>query len=99
METQMNVLRAKIVSGGRLQLSAELRRKYNIKDGDEVLLEEKENGIVLRTQHQSVRRVQEIFRKYFPKEGEMSLSDELIADRRLEVQREEEEEAQWRKRR
>jgi bifunctional DNA-binding transcriptional regulator/antitoxin component of YhaV-PrlF toxin-antitoxin module len=94
----MSIMRAKVVSGGRLQLSVELRRKYNIKDGDEILVEAKENGIVLRTQLQAIRRVQAIFKKYLPKEGEMSLADELIADRRLEVQREEQEEAEWRKR-
>jgi bifunctional DNA-binding transcriptional regulator/antitoxin component of YhaV-PrlF toxin-antitoxin module len=94
----MSIMRAKVVSGGRLQLSVALRRKYNIKDGDEILVEAKENGIVLRTQLQAIRRVQAIFKKYLPKEGEMSLADELIADRRLEVQREEQEEAEWRKR-
>lgn len=82
----MNAQRGKIVSGGRLQLPAEFRRALGIADGDTVIIELQEGELVVRPYGEVLRRVRERLRKYVP-EG-VSLSDELIADRRAEAERE-----------
>jgi len=78
----MNVQRGKIVSGGRLQLPAEVRKKLGLEDGDTVLLEVTDNELRIRSQREGIRRIQERLQKYGPRAGEVLLSDELVADRR-----------------
>jgi AbrB family looped-hinge helix DNA binding protein len=78
----MNVQRGKLVSGGRLQLPAEMRRALSLGDGDTVLLEVVDGEIHVRPLRDAVSRVQARLREYIP--ADVSLSDELIADRRAE---------------
>ena len=78
----MNVQRAKLVSGGRLQLPIEMRRALSLGDGDTVLLEMVTGEIHVRPLRDAVSRVQARLREYIPMD--VSLSDELIADRRAE---------------
>jgi antitoxin PrlF len=84
----MNIQRGKIVSGGRLQIPAELRKQLGIEEGDSVVMEVVNNELRVRSQRESIKRIQELLRPYMPKEGEMRLSDELIADRRKEAENE-----------
>ena len=79
----MNVQRGKIISGGRVQLPADVRRQLNLKEGDPILIEVVNGEVHLRSQREAIRRIQERMRKYIP-EG-VSVVDELIADRRREA--------------
>jgi antitoxin PrlF len=83
----MNVQRGKIVSGGRLQLPVEIRRQLGFEEGDAVILQVENNELRVRSFRESVRRVQERFRHLRPTDGSF-ISDELIADRRKEAERE-----------
>lgn len=82
----MNVQRGKIVSGGRLQLPAEIRRELGVEDGDHVVLELKDGELVVRPYREVLKRVRDRLRKYVSEGG--SVVDELIAERRAEAARE-----------
>lgn len=82
----MNIQRGKLVSGGRLQVPAEFRRALGMKDGDAILMEVVDNELRVRTYKEAIARVQARFKKYAPKDH--YVSDELIADRRKEAERE-----------
>ncbi len=84
----MNSQRSKIISGGRIQVPADLRRSLGLEDGDTVIMEIKDNELRIRSQREAIRRVQELLKPYGPKDGETLLSDELIADRRAESENE-----------
>ena len=76
----MNIQRGKLVSGGRLQLPVELRRALSLADGDTVLMEVVDGEIHVRPLRDSVARVQSRLREFV--QPGVSLSEELIADRR-----------------
>jgi AbrB family looped-hinge helix DNA binding protein len=82
----MNVERGRLVSGGRLQIPARVRRELGLKDGDAVVMSMVEGELRVRPLRDVVADIQARLRKYIP-EG-VSLSDELIADRRAEAARE-----------
>ena len=79
----MNVQRGKIISGGRVQLPADVRRALSLCEGDTVLIEVVDGEVHLRPLSAAVKRIQERM-KPFIKPGE-SIVDELIADRRREA--------------
>ncbi len=63
------------------------RKKQGISPSSELCIAVTEEGaIVIETREQGLRRAQALVRKYIP-EG-VSLSDELIAERRAEAARE-----------
>ena len=81
---------AKVISGGKVVIPAELRRKMGIAAGDTLIFEEDEDGrVVLKTYGQVVREVQEEFRRLIP--PGVSLVDDLLAERRREFEMEERE--------
>jgi AbrB family looped-hinge helix DNA binding protein len=82
----MNAERGKLVSGGRLQLPARVRRELGLNDGDAVLMEVVEGELRVRPYRDVLAGIQARLRKYVP-EG-VSLADELIAERRAEAARE-----------
>ena len=82
----MNVLRGKLVSGGRLQVPADIRRALGLADGDAVLLRVVDGDLHVRPVSNAIGRVQARLRAHVP-EG-ASLSDELLADRRHAAQNE-----------
>ena len=82
----MNVERGKLVSGGRLQIPARVRRELGLKDGDAVLMETVKGELRVRPYRDVLAEVQKRLRAYIP-EG-VSLSNELIAYRRAEADRE-----------
>lgn len=82
----MNVERGRLVSGGRLQIPARVRRELGLKDGDAVIMETVKGELRIRPYRDILSDIQKRLRKYVP-EG-VSLSEELIADRRAEVERE-----------
>ena len=81
----MNAERGRLVSGGRLQIPAWVRRAMELKDGDAVLMEVVKGELRVRPYRDVLAGIQARLRRYVP-EG-ASLSDELIADRRAEAER------------
>ncbi len=82
----MHLQSGKIVSGGRIQLPADVRRALALKDGDKLQIEVIDGEIRLRPWNEAIRRIQEAARPYIV-EGH-SVVDELIADRRAEARNE-----------
>jgi AbrB family transcriptional regulator (stage V sporulation protein T) len=81
--------RAKVISGGKIVIPAELRREFGIKDGDSLVIErDDKGGLLLKTYDQVVREVQAEFRAMLPAGYTGSLVDELIAEREAEAARE-----------
>jgi AbrB family transcriptional regulator, stage V sporulation protein T len=81
---------AKVISGGKIVIPAELRRQMGINEGDTLVLEEEGDGrIVLKIYKQVVREVQEEVRRMLP--PGVSLVDDLLAERRREFEMEERE--------
>jgi antitoxin PrlF len=82
----MNIQRGKIVSGGRVQLPADVRRSLELSDGDTVLIEVVDGEVRLRPYRAVVRRIRERMRPY--KIAGESVVDELIAERRAAAENE-----------
>lgn len=75
---------------GRVLIPAEMRQALSLKAGDALTLHVDEHGVIhLRSTAQALRAAQEYLRRLVP--DDVSLSDELIADRRAEAAREERE--------
>ncbi|MDP3449662.1 MAG: AbrB/MazE/SpoVT family DNA-binding domain-containing protein, partial [Anaerolineaceae bacterium] len=72
--------------GGRLVIPANFRKALGIESGDEVVLQLKDDSIRVITIQEAVQQAQERVRKYIP--SSVSLSDELIAERREEAKNE-----------
>ena len=82
----MSMQRGKLVSGGRLQVPADIRRVLNICDGDAVTMHVVDGELRVRPAKGGLERIQAMLREHIP-EG-VSLVDELIAERRAEAARE-----------
>ena len=82
----MNIQRGRLVSGGRLQVPAEIRRALDLHDGDEVRLEIVDGELRVIPFREVIRRVQEQFLRNAPSGG--SQVDDFIAERRAEAERE-----------
>jgi AbrB family looped-hinge helix DNA binding protein len=76
----------RLCEGGRVVIPAEVREQLGLKVGDRLVLRVEDGEIRLFTREQGIRKVQAWFAPY-RKEG-VSLSDELIAERRAEAARE-----------
>jgi AbrB family looped-hinge helix DNA binding protein len=81
---------AKVTVGpqGRLVIPAELRREMSISSGDVLLAAVEGQRLVLEKREAVLERVKRRFSHIPP---EVSLSEELIAERRAEARREEED--------
>jgi bifunctional DNA-binding transcriptional regulator/antitoxin component of YhaV-PrlF toxin-antitoxin module len=82
----MNAERGRLVSGGRLQIPARVRRELGLRDGDAVLMKTVRGELRVRPLRDVVAGIQARLRKFVPED--VSLADELIADRRAEARRE-----------
>ena len=78
----MTQVRTKLAEGGRIVIPAEYRQALGLQIGDEVILRLEDGEVRIFTPEQAIKYAQELLRPYLP-EGR-SLSDELIAERRLE---------------
>lgn len=76
----MTALRGRIVSGGRLQIPADVRKELGLADGDDVRLEVIDGELRVRSLRAALSRVRAMVREHVP-EG-VSLVDELATDRR-----------------
>lgn len=81
----MNKVKTKISNGGRLVIPAVYRKELGINPGDDVVLTLEGGEIRLVTAQQAIKRAQRLVRSYVPKN--VSLSDELIQERRDEAAR------------
>ena len=81
----MNVQRGTLVSGG-LQVPDEIQRALGLAEGDAVTMRVIDGELRVVPVNNALARVRAELRRYIP-EG-VSLSDELIADRRAEAARE-----------
>ena len=79
----------RIGSGGRLVIPAEIREQLGMREGESVVMQVENGELRIWTVQEGIRRAQEIARKYIV--PGRSIVDELIADRRAEVAREEAE--------
>ncbi|KMO44966.1 AbrB family transcriptional regulator [Methylobacterium tarhaniae] len=76
----------KIVDGGKLIIPASFRREMGIQIGDTVVMEMVDGELRVRSRDAAIIEIQRLVRSLVP-DG-VSLSDELIADRRAEAAKE-----------
>ena len=77
---------AKLDSAGRIVIPAEARKALGLKPGSEVLVRFEDGEVRVTTRAEAIRKVQDMVCRLVPKN--VSLVDELIAERRAEAKRE-----------
>jgi AbrB family looped-hinge helix DNA binding protein len=86
-EGQEQAVITKLAEGGRIVIPAEFRQALGMKVGDVLILSLMKNGeLIITTRRQAIKRAQELFRRYAPKNRD--LLEELISDRRQEAENE-----------
>lgn len=85
---------AKLIKGGKIVIPAELRRELGFNEGDRLIFEREGDSLVIKSDVQVLREVQEAFRPYRPSDGS-SVVDMLIQDRRMEAMLEDQESARF----
>jgi AbrB family looped-hinge helix DNA binding protein len=85
----METISVKVEKSGRILIPAAIRRRFDIKEGTQVILRVDEDGIQVRTREQALARIRKRLRRYIP-EGRL-LSEELIQERRAEALREDQQ--------
>lgn len=78
-------IRARVKDAGRVVIPAELRRAFGIEDGEEVLFSRDDHGIRITPVRRAVEEAQAFFAALA--EPSVSLSEELLRDRRAEEDR------------
>ena len=87
MSGERHRAKVKVEAGGRVLITAKFREASGIKPGDTLVLEMEEPGVIRAfTVDAAVRQIQELIGRYVP--GGRMLSEELIAERRAEADRE-----------
>ncbi len=81
----MDQTTAKIDQRGRVVIPAKFRKQLGWRRGDEVILRMEDGRLALFTREQALKRLQKYVCDLVP--PEVSLSEELIRDRRLEAAR------------
>ena len=82
----MSMQRGKLVSGGRLQVPADIRKQLGLTDGDAVVMTVVDGELHVRPVRAGLARARQRLRRYVP--ADMRLSDELIAERRKAAEHE-----------
>lgn len=77
------MLAMKMSEGGRVVIPVEIRQAMGLKEGDTVLWDYSDGTAHLTTRSQRIKRAQAVVRQYVP--ADVSLADELIAERRTEA--------------
>ncbi len=72
-----------ITPSGRLNLPAAIRKRLGLSGGGALLVEETEDGVILRTVAQSIAHAQALARQYTAGDAEASV-DAFLARRRAE---------------
>ncbi len=76
----MESFRVKIGSNGRFVIPAEYRKALGVEAGDELVVRLEDGELRLSTRKLALERAQDLVRRYVP--AGVSLSDELLAERR-----------------
>ena len=79
--------RVKITPNGRLSLPADIRKRYGLGRGGDVLIEDRGDEIVIWPLSRAVARAQEISRRLTAEKQGASVED-FLADRRREAEAE-----------
>ena len=82
----MDSVRVRIGEGGRLVIPAAYRKALGLRVRDEVILALDDDQLRIYTVDVAIRRAQELVRQYVA--PDVSLVDQLIADRCAEAERE-----------
>ncbi|MEA3276786.1 MAG: AbrB/MazE/SpoVT family DNA-binding domain-containing protein [Pseudomonadota bacterium] len=85
MATNASSSEVQVGAQGRLVIPAALRKALHLKPGDRLLIRQEGESLVLEPREAVVKRLQGLF-AHIPKD--VSLVDELIAERREEAARE-----------
>ena len=85
-ELRVDEARTRLNENGRIVIPAAMRAALGLQSGDEVTLIVDDGELRLTTPARRIERAQRLVRKHVPKG--VSLSAELIADRRREAARE-----------
>jgi len=80
------IVRTKVTQGGRIVIPAEMRKQLGIEIGEDVNLTLEDDSVKISTSKLALRRIQEMVHKNVP--DNISVVDELIADRRKEAENE-----------
>ena len=78
----MYQIKTKLGEGGQIIIPPEYLQILGLEVGDTVILRLEDGEVRIFTPQKAIRRAQELISKYLPEER--SLSEELIAERRLE---------------
>ncbi|MGA2351789.1 MAG: AbrB/MazE/SpoVT family DNA-binding domain-containing protein [Terracidiphilus sp.] len=87
--TSQRSVSSKINQNGRIVIPSAIRQQMGIKAGESLLMEVEDGVLRIESYHARIRRIQREIAQ-FAKPGILA-SDELIAERREEARREEEE--------
>lgn len=79
--------RAKVTSAGRLSIPTDMRKRYGLAKGGDVVIEDTGDAIMIRTVAQIVARAQDTSRRLLAGMTAVAV-DDFIADRRREARRE-----------
>jgi AbrB family looped-hinge helix DNA binding protein len=82
----MNVTRTRLSENGRVVIPAAIREQLGLQPGDDLAILVVDGEIRISSLRQAIRRAQALVRRYVP--AEVSLVDELLAERRAEAARE-----------
>lgn len=83
---ESEVFRAKVDTSGRIVLPMEVRQRNAFDAGSTVLIVSSEHGVQLRSPEQALKEAQDYFCSLAP--ADELWSEELIAERRAEAERE-----------
>jgi AbrB family looped-hinge helix DNA binding protein len=85
MDSMPQVYRLKVDTSGRILLPSEVREDRHIEGGDTVMVVNDSLGLHIKTLDEILREVQAEFAKHVPRG--VLLSEEILADRRSEIER------------
>jgi AbrB family looped-hinge helix DNA binding protein len=83
----MNMYQTKIISGGRITIPSQIRKKLNWKDGSTLLIEEAGSEIRIKSVREGIHKARTILGTHSSALPPY-LSNELIAERKREAQKE-----------
>lgn len=86
---------ARVTAAGAVEFPDELVRELDLAPGKSLVIEREDGKLVLKTYEQVVHEVQARFRELRGPETGESLVDELIAERRAEARRQNDELRGW----
>jgi bifunctional DNA-binding transcriptional regulator/antitoxin component of YhaV-PrlF toxin-antitoxin module len=79
----MKITKVRIAEGGRIVIPAKFRDSLGLKIGQDATLQLIDNALVLMNPTEAIRRAQSMVRKSIS--SDVSLVDQLIAERRAEA--------------